>query len=384
MYVIGGKPLRLCNKCYQENVSSRNLVTRRKGSEKFRDVAFSGKVHSQCIPLGVGVFGKLPHWRNWLNVYGNQRPAIGRLSIELMQALSLPSADDVTGKSDPYVRATITGYDFTRDFYITEWMPEKKYSLQSSFCSETLSPVWRGSGLKGGELLTLPVISTAGAVLRLEIFHYDMFSSDHSEDKMLGIVEISLSDLPNANSRKRNEMEYDGFVDRWYHVNTHIDEHAEIGQRVPIACAIDDPREKDSINCIRQEKRTKWKKTADSLDEIGQRIGGLCKAPLIWSVQALGIKVLPWYLPRINSMKSKASIYVRIKLNISSSGDILSHCWEPPIIQRDKKPFDPQIALHRIKIISAKLQPYQKMIKFCERRCGQDAGEISVAPSLLQ
>ena len=367
VYVTGGKPLRFCNKCYQDNISSLALKSRKKANEEFRDVAFSGKVHSQCAPLGVGKFGMLPHWRNWCNINNDKRPAIGRLTIELIQALSLPSADEVTGKSDPYVRATITGYDLTRDLFIAEWMLDKRYSLHSSFCSGTLSPVWRGSGLKGGELLTLPVISTAGAILRLEIFHFDVFSNDHSSDKALGIIEIPLSDLPNANSRTHDAVEYDGFVDRWYHVNTLVEEIVETGQRVPLACAIDDPRKASDIrNNEENPKRTAWKKTLDSLDEIGKRFNGLCKAPLLWSVKALGVDLLPWYTPEVNEMKSKASLHVRIKLNVSSSGDVLSHCWEPPIIQRDKIPFDPQITLHRIQIISQKLRPYQTKIKFCE------------------
>jgi len=54
-----------------------------------------------------------------------------------------------------------------------------------------------------GELLTIPVISTAGAILRLEIFHYDVFvqRSYSTKDKLLEIVDISLTDLPNANLR---------------------------------------------------------------------------------------------------------------------------------------------------------------------------------------
>ena len=123
-----------------------------------------------------------------------------------MQALALPCADEVTGKSDPYVRATLTGYGYTRDIFIKEWKAQSRYSLDSSFCSGTLSPVWRGTGLKGGEVLTLPVISTAGAILRLEILHYDVFTNgfgrSHANDRVLGIVEIPLSDFPNANLRK--------------------------------------------------------------------------------------------------------------------------------------------------------------------------------------
>ena len=148
------------------------------------DVAMSGKVHTACHALGVGISGKLPHWRNWCNLKYHRRkhslttfnrPAVGRITVELIQALSLPIADDVTGKSDPYVKATMTGYDLTRDLYISEWKQEQQYSLRSSFCSGTLSPIWRGTGKAGGELLTIPVISTAGAILRLKIFHYDVF-----------------------------------------------------------------------------------------------------------------------------------------------------------------------------------------------------------------
>ncbi len=379
IHAPGGKTIRLCNKCYQTIISKGTFRQYSSSSSNIEmDVAMSGKVHTACHALGVGISGKLPHWRNWCNLnYHRQkhslttfnRPAVGRITVELIQALSLPIADDVTGKSDPYVKATMTGYDLTRDLYISEWKQEQQYSLRSSFCSGTLSPIWRGTGKAGGELLTIPVISTAGAILRLEIFHYDVFSDQYStKDKLLGIVEIPLSDLPNANLRSRHAVEYDGFVDCWYNVNTTIKENVMTGQRVPLACPIQDPRNTDTLRQQRKRPhRNAWQKALDSMDEIGQRLAGLSRAPVVWSIRSLGINVLPgWYAPVVNTSKSKACIHVRIKLNISSFGDVVSHSWTPPIIQRDKIPFDPQLTLGRIRVLSEKLRPYQEKLKFID------------------
>ena len=149
---------------------------------------------NSCHRLGVGVIGKLPHWKNYVGVSAEQRPAVGRLTVEIIEALALPSVKQGHGMVDPYVRATITGYD--RDFFwfLREWLPRKRFSLCSGYCSSTVSPVWRGCGGCGGERLTLPVISTAGAVLRLEVLHYNVMTNARGKDCVLGIVEIPLSD----------------------------------------------------------------------------------------------------------------------------------------------------------------------------------------------
>eukprot|EP00957_Ditylum_brightwellii_P013870 1045498-Ditylum_brightwellii.AAC.1 len=70
--------------------------------------------------------------------------------------MALPSVHMSNGKADPYVRATITGYDRDLKWKLTEWLAEKRFTLCGKYCTSTLSPVWRGLGRKGGELLTLP------------------------------------------------------------------------------------------------------------------------------------------------------------------------------------------------------------------------------------
>lgn len=79
--------------------------------------------------------------------------------MEAIEAMALPTFDLVNAKVDPYVRATITGYDRDMKWILREWLPFNRYFLCGGYCSSTLSPQWRGRGCKGGELLTLPVVS---------------------------------------------------------------------------------------------------------------------------------------------------------------------------------------------------------------------------------
>ena len=134
---------------------SKNLHRRISGIGQSSNAVLPGKVHNDCGRLGVGVIGKLPHWKNYIAWDRDRRPAVGRITIELLEALALPSID-VNGKSDPYVRATITGYDKDMRWNLKEW--STTFSLSTTYRLGTLAPVWRGSGRKGGELLTLPVI----------------------------------------------------------------------------------------------------------------------------------------------------------------------------------------------------------------------------------
>ena len=222
--VRGGDERRYCNRCSNDVIRKQSRDLRRRLGTHIDEAKLTvlpGKVHEACLPLGVGVLGKLPHWRNYSTWNRDRRPAVGRITVELIEAMALPSVD-VHGKSDPYVRATITGYDRDLRWNLKEWLPNKTFSLTTEYRSGTLAPVWYGTGRKGGQLLTLPVVSTAGAMLRLEVFHYNHNVMTHArgKDQVLGVVEIPLSDFPNANLRTADDASrgkktsYDGYCDR--------------------------------------------------------------------------------------------------------------------------------------------------------------------------
>ena len=48
--------------------------------------------------------GKLPHWKYYLNPASDRRPAVDRISIEVIEAMALPTIDILNGKVDSYVR----------------------------------------------------------------------------------------------------------------------------------------------------------------------------------------------------------------------------------------------------------------------------------------
>lgn len=376
LLVDGGDETRYCNRCSAIIIRKQSKELRRKvagASErrKAQSITLPGKVHNQCHALGVGVMGKLPHWKNFLVIDPVLRPAVGRLTVELIEAIGLPAA--LNGKPDPYVRATITGYDWDWDWTMMEWLPSKRYSLSSSYCSSTLSPIWRGKGRKGGELLTLPIISTSGAILRLEILNYDIMANSRTKDLVLGTVEIPLSDLPNANlrrpetrhsfdpfGRKRNKLLYDGFVDRWYRILCAPSEDSDVSTR-PMAVPIPNPRE--------ESKQTPNARNVslESLGEIGQLLKQFCLTPFEWTVSALQID-----LPRrpesvCESRKPWSAINVRIKLNTSEVGDLLSHTWFPPVRRIPPiPPFEPEILLRNVNRVQKRIEPYVEIFKFLE------------------
>ena len=90
----------------------------------------------------------MPHWRHYLTSNAGKRPAIGRITVEIIEAMALPIVDMANGKADPYVKATITGYDRDMRWTLREWLSSKRFSLHSNYCTATLSPQWRGAGWK--------------------------------------------------------------------------------------------------------------------------------------------------------------------------------------------------------------------------------------------
>ena len=363
--VQGGEETRLCNRCNFSVALERNPHGRHRRTDS---KATLGKVNPFCSELGVGTMGALPHWQSYLTFDPEKRPAVGRITVEVIEALALQRMDFKL-KSNPYVRATVTGYDYDLEWNLQEWLPERRFSLTTSYCSSTLSPVWRGPGKLGGELLTLPVISSSGCILRLEVFHLDALGNTNAEaHPLIGIVEIPLSDITNANLRVPDSWNgftdaYDGFVERWYH----LERPRKSGETscVLLARPVDNPLPSGTSDENTNQSRNAMTKFVHSIDEIGQIAEKLCRAPVEWIGTALGIEV-----PRVskNDRRAKSLIHVRIKLNLSEAGDFLSHSWFPPVSERPKRPsFEPDITYSRIVYIIRVAAPYLNMFKFCEK-----------------
>ena len=113
---------RYCNRCASVILQKQSAALRGRSRHKSNDTALPGKVHEACKSLGVGVMGRLPHWKTFLRPKLEDRPAVGRLTVELIEALALPSVDIVNGNVDPYVRATITGYDRDMKWTLRQWL----------------------------------------------------------------------------------------------------------------------------------------------------------------------------------------------------------------------------------------------------------------------
>jgi len=375
LLVKGGDEKRYCNICSADILRKQSEAVRGRWKNRYLlDDKLPGKVHPACNKLGVGVMGKLPHWKTFLTRKVEERPAVGRITIEVLEAIALPSVDMMNGKVDPYVRATITGYDRDMLWTLREWMNHKRHSLCSGYVSSTLCPQWRGKGKKGGELLTLPLISTAGAVLRLEVMHYNIMTNSRGKDSVLGVVEIPLSDLPNANLRqpsgflnssawRRKSLLYDGYCDRWYRLlsSDHLNSNS-----VVLSKPATSPHVQQEESSLSEKKVGGGMK---SLEEIGKRVQGFCIAPVEWFAAAIKLD-LPSRRPEAicKEHEERSMIHVRIKLNASVQGDVLSHAWFPPVKPRPSvPPFDPQVLFTRIRFVCKHLAPYRKIQQYIEK-----------------
>jgi hypothetical protein len=371
LIVKGCDEKRYCNSCASGILQKQSEALQGKLRMKTNETSLPGKVSDACMPLGVGVTGRLPYWKTFLRPNLENRPAVGRLTVEVLSALALPSVDMLNGKVDPYVRATITGYDRDMKWTLRQWMTTNRYSLCSRFCTATLSPQWRGSGRKGGELLTLPVISTAGAVLRLEVLHYNVLTNSRGKDVVLGTVEIPLSDIPNANLRhpggievetsdgRRKSLTFDGYCDRWYRL-------VPQGELDSKSIVLSKPIESSDFKFSKGAGNRKV--GLQSLEEVGKRAQALAIAPIEWIASAIKLD-LPAKRPEsiCQEHKARSMIHVRIKMNASMFGDIISHAWFPPVRPCPVPPaYDPEILLSRILNVGKLTAPYRKIIKYIE------------------
>ena len=372
LLIKGGDEKRFCNSCSADILRKQSEAVRGRWKNRYsQSDKLPGKVHSACQKLGVGTIGKLPHWRNFLTMKINERPAVGRITIELLEAIALPSVNMLNAKVDPYVRATVTGYDRDMLWTLREWMPEKRYQLCSGYVSATLCPRWRGPGMKGGVLLTLPIISTAGAVLRLEVLDHNVMRNARGKDIVLGVVEIPLSDLPNANLRQpggfrmksngeKKSLFYDGYCDRWYRLlsNDQVNFNSVI-----LSKPIPSPHSEEA-------SKTEKKSGAGmkSLEEIGRKVQGLCIQPIEWIASAIRLDLPARPEALYEEHKKRSMIHVRIKLNASVAGDVLSHAWFPPVVPKPPvPPFDPQILFARVLHVSNQLAPFRNIQQYVEK-----------------
>lgn len=220
-------------------------------------------------------------------------------------------------------------------------------------------------------MLTLPIICTAGAVLRLEVLHYNVLHKNRDKDQVLGMVEIPLSDLPNANLRrpdgieiitedgKKKSLSFDGYCDRWYRL---IPSDELDGKTIVLSKPILSPE----FNSNRKDHRRKV--GMQSLEEVGKRIQAGFFAPVEWIASAIKLD-LPARRPEAicQQHKSRSMIHIRIKLNTSVFGDFISHAWFPPV-RKDPIPpqFDPEILLSRILTVGKLTEPYRKLIQYIE------------------
>jgi len=208
-------------------------------------------------------------------------------------------------------------------------------------------------------LLTLPVISTAGAVLRLEVLHYNVLTHSRGKDAVLGVVEIPLSDLPNANLRHPGGIEFDGYCDRWYRL---VPSDELDSKSIVLSKPIISPDLKSTKN------GSSRKVGMQSLEEVGKRMQALAIAPVEWFASVIKLD-LPARRPEAicQEHKARSMIHVRIKLNASVVGDVLSHAWFPPVRPRPlPPPYDPQILLSRVLQVGKQLAPYRTIMQYIE------------------
>mmetsp|Transcript_14596 Transcript_14596/g.32179 ORF Transcript_14596/g.32179 Transcript_14596/m.32179 type:complete len:1092 (-) Transcript_14596:579-3854(-) len=348
MLVQGGEEARMCNRCTRVMHLDRSKTRQRLA-------AVAGKCHPACKTLGVGKKGQLPHWKKFFRP--GLRVAVGSLTVEVIEALALPALD-AGGKSDPYVRATLTGY--VND---VEFAPAHRFTVSTSYCSSTLSPVWRGSGAWGGETLTLPVEATSGAVLRLEVMDYDAIGVRRDKNKILGVVEIPLCDLSNSNHHYAQAAAgegYDGHADKWYYLQPPADRD-ERG-RVPFTRPFDPNARAQTVAA---EADVPQNFGLGSTKELLDRTLTFFRGPIDLFGDLTGIEFPRqglFYTPQ-DEHRSPPKIHVRIKLYCSELGDLLSHAWVPLTPAYVTPPFDPQLTLRYGLRIKKLFDPYERLWK---------------------
>jgi hypothetical protein len=181
-----------------------NQLTEINETGKKTSLDLAGRCHPNLSKLGVKPGKPFPSWRSYLSAFSSPaRPAVGRITVQVVEGMALPSAD-ANGKADPYCRVEVTGYSRVpeKPSVVAEWRKEARYTMETTYVSATLCPVWRGA------VMTLPITRSSDAILRLEVLDYDAIGA-HT---LLGTCEIPIEDLPLA----ENDLKGPFLVDNWY------------------------------------------------------------------------------------------------------------------------------------------------------------------------
>ena len=102
-----------------------------------------------------------------------------------------------------------------------------------------------------------------------------------------------------------------------------------------------------------------------SWKEIEKRTQCIFLAPLEWIANLAGIDVPH---PHTESQQHRRSrVHVRLRMDTSEIGDILSHSWLPPVQMHSKKPpFDSEIVFSLLINIHKQTEHFFKFFEFCE------------------
>lgn len=362
-----------------------------------------GQVHPALNVEGVGInpfLRRLPSWnkyicyrdgsgifetmlkKSWLShLLSNSsssysprapRPAIGSVTIQILEALSLPPVD-VHGKADPYCVVTLTGRSMDWQLpgvQLREWDPSAAVSLETGYVSGTLCPVWRGG------VCTLPVRMSADAFVRIRVYDYEALPG--VEHTLLGICEIPLADLPNDYKASRESGEV-LFVEGWYELQSGLGWRE--GMVIPKATLLAEEEEVD-------EEVTSPVKAAGSntAKEIFGYIQGALKEPLVLIAKVAKIN-LQTHRVHSSLYSKKPRIHVRMRLSISEIGDLVCHAWTLPIRARKTPKFDPNRSIARVKRLQNQLAPYFSAVSDflnCLRwKNGTEDGAAAVAGEIL-
>ncbi|CAM9100122.1 unnamed protein product, partial [Laminaria digitata] len=135
------------------------------------DAAISGDIaDADGERYGVTDFRSIARWkfaaRPFLAPEEQAKMTIGVLHVKVVEARGL-MARDMCGKSDPYVKLSLTGRHLSHG---QEWSEGLRIAEQTEMVKCRLGPAWN-------EEFSLPV-RRAGAVLRVEVWDWDRGSTD--------------------------------------------------------------------------------------------------------------------------------------------------------------------------------------------------------------
>jgi len=315
--------VRMCNRCEHEYT---NQLTEINETGKKTSLDLAGRCHPKLSRLGVKPGKPFPTWRSYFRTFSSpSRPAVGRITVQVVEGMAFPAAD-ANGKADPYCRVEISGYSRVpeKPSVVAEWKEESRYSMETTYVSATLCPVWRGA------VMTLPIIRSSDAVLRLSVFDYDAIGS-HT---LLGTCEIPIEDLPLSPSDLKGPF----LVDNWYEMTLHGEVKSAYGRR-----RVEPSR---PVNVTELGAGVRNSMTGlNSAKELVSFASNALSEPIVLLSKLTGANLKQTRLPtkkatQKNSVRPK--IRVKIKLCLNPIADVLSHTFLPPTAPLPRDKFDLQ------------------------------------------